>query len=113
MQGQGFRDRASDFAAANCVVLGASFDTVADQLAFAESESFPYQLLSDADREVGRAYDAERAEGEAYFELGLPRRVSYLIAPDQTIAANYDLTGQDLSLHAGQILDDIAAHSGP
>ena len=88
-------------------MLGASFDSVEDQRAFAEAESFPYRLLSDESREVGRAYDAERAEGEDYYEMGLPRRVSYLIDPEGKIAQAYDLTGQDLSAHAGQILTDI------
>lgn len=61
---------------------------------------------------MGKAFDAEREEGEDYFEMGLPRRVSYLISPDGLIAQSYDLAGQDLSLHAGQILEDIANHSG-
>ena len=46
------------------MILGASFDSVADQKAFAESEGFPYRLLSDPDKVVGKAYHAEREEGE-------------------------------------------------
>ncbi len=92
-------------------MLGASFDSVEDQKAFAESQSFPYSLLSDEGREVGRAFDAERVEGEDYFEAGLPRRVSYLISPEGKIAQAYDLTGQDLSAHASQLLSDIATAS--
>ena len=92
-------------------MIGASFDAVEDQKAFADSESFPFTLISDPDHAIGRAYDAEREEGEDYYELGLPRRVSYLIAPDGTIAAAYDLAGQDLAEHAGVVLADIAERS--
>ena len=82
-----------------------------DQSAFATNENFPFTLISDPDHEIGRAYEAEREEGEDYYELGLPRRISYLIAPDGTIAAAYDLAGQDLAEHAGVVLADIAERS--
>ncbi len=93
-------------------MLGASFDTVDEQKTFATEQEFPYRLLSDPSREVGRAFDAEREEGEDYYEMGLPRRISYLIDPQGIVVKNYDLTGQDLSAHAGQILADIAEASG-
>jgi peroxiredoxin Q/BCP len=89
-------------------VLGVSFDSVEEQAAFAEAEQFHYRLLSDPDQTVGAAYDTVRQEGEDYHGMPLPRRVSYLINPDGVIAKAYDLTGQDLSEHAGRILDDIA-----
>ncbi len=91
------------------MIIGASFDSVEEQKAFAESENFPYALISDPDHEIGRAYHAEREEGEDYYELGLPRRISYLIDPAGKIAKAYDLAGQDLSAHAGDVLADIAA----
>ena len=65
-------------------------------------------MISDVDRTIGRAYDAERQPGEDYHELGLPRRISYLIDPDGVIAAAYDLAGKDLVEHAGELLVDIA-----
>ncbi len=90
------------------MVVGASFDTVEEQKAFVDGEGFPFKLISDPDHEVGRAYHAERAEGEEYYEYGLPRRISYLIAPDGKVARAYDLTGQDLAQHAAEVLADIA-----
>lgn len=82
-----------------------------DQLAFAQAENFPFTLISDASKEIGEAYGAVRTPDMKYYEMGIPRRISYLIAPDGTIAATYDLeaSGADLSEHAQQILDDIAA----
>jgi len=89
-----------------------SFDSVEDQQAFAEKESFPYLLLSDPDRTAGAAYDAVRQEGEPYFEYGLPRRVSYLIGPEGVIARSYDLTDHpDLTAHAGEVLADLQSLS--
>ena len=92
-------------------MVGASFDSVEDQKGFVDGESFPFALISDPDRTVGRAYDAERSEGEPYFEYGLPRRISYLISPDGTVAKAYDLEGQDLAEHAAAIISDIKALS--
>ena len=92
-------------------MVGASFDTVEDQLAFAETESFGFALISDADKSIGRRYHAEREPGEDYYEYGLPRRITYLIDPEGNIAATYDLAGQDLAGHAAQVLADIATRA--
>jgi peroxiredoxin Q/BCP len=92
-------------------VLGVSFDSVADQKKFAETEGFPFRLLSDPDKTMGAAYDAIRQEGEKYFEAGIPRRISYLIDPEGKIAKLYDVEVDDLDLagHAEALLADIRA----
>ena len=91
------------------MIVGASFDSVEDQKKFADEQSFPYALISDVDHSIGKAFDAERQPGEDYYEMGLPRRVSYLISPEGTIHKAYDLAGKDLSQHAVEVLADIAA----
>ena len=85
------------------MILGASFDTPAENRAFAEAQEFPFALLSDVDRAVGRAYEVARAPGEKYEEY--PMRHSYLIDPDGTIRRVYDVT--DVAGHAAQVLADI------
>ena len=65
MEGREFRDLISDFEAANTAILGASYDTVAENLRFAETNEFPYPLLSDPDRTLapygaGEAGNAKR-----------------------------------------------------
>ena len=84
---------------------------MADQKKFADSEGFPYPLLSDTDKKVGKAYDAVRQEGEKYFEAGIPRRISYLISPEGKIHKAYDVEkdGLDLAGHADAVLADIKA----
>ena len=78
--------RAPEFEAAGAVIVGASFDTVEEQRAFADAEGFPYALISDTDKAVGRSYDAERGPGEDYYDWGVPRRITYLIDPEGRIA---------------------------
>ena len=82
-----------------------------EQRAFADTEGFPYPLVSDTDKAVGHRYHAEREPGEDYYDWGVPRRISYLIDPEGRIAAAYDLAGQDLAGHAAQVLADIAVRS--
>ena len=93
------------------MVVGASFDTVEEQRAFAETEGFGYALISDPDKSIGHLYHAKREPTEDYYEWGVPRRISYLIDPEGRIAASYDLAGQDLDAHAAQVLADISART--
>ena len=87
-------------------MVGASFDTVEEQREFADAEGFPYPLISDPDRAIGRAYQAERGEGADYADY--PRRITYLIDPDGMIAETYDMDGRDLNAHAAEVLTAIA-----
>ena len=86
-------------------MLGASFDTVEDNRAFAESEGFGYRLLSDVDRSVGRAYDVARPDDDPL--ASLPKRVSYLIDPDGVVRRAYHVT--DTAGHAAEVITDLAA----
>jgi thioredoxin-dependent peroxiredoxin len=60
------------------VILGVSFDTPAENRAFAEKFSFNFPLLCDTDRRMGIAYGAAD-EGAA---AGNARRVGVVIGPD-------------------------------
>ena len=46
MQGQGLRDRVSEFSELGAVVVGASFDTVEEQKKFADEQGFSFSLIS-------------------------------------------------------------------
>jgi len=59
------------------VVLGVSFDTPAENLAFAQKFSFNFPLLCDTERKMGVAYGAADA-GTATNA----RRVGVVIGPD-------------------------------
>ena len=86
------------------MVLGASFDTVEDNRHFAAEQHFPFRLLSDHDRTVGRAYDVVRPAGDQYEAYA--RRFSFLIDPEGIIARIYDVA--DVKGHADEVLADLA-----
>ena len=109
MQGQGLRDSAQRFDELHAVILGASFDTPAENLAFAEAQEFPFRLLSDQDHAVGTAYEAARAPGDTYSNF--PRRYSYLIDPAGVIVRAYDVT--DVAGHAAQVIEDLVELGAP
>lgn len=85
-------------------MIGASFDTPADNKAFREAQALEYLLLSDVDRAVGTAYEVVRAADHPY--ANFPERYSFLIKPDGVIAKSYDVT--DPGAHAAEVLADLA-----
>lgn len=85
------------------MVLGASFDTPAENLAFAEQQEFGYRLLSDVDRTVGEAYGVKKAPDEQWADF--PARKSFLIDPDGVVRKVYDVS--DVAAHAGDVLADL------
>jgi peroxiredoxin Q/BCP len=104
VQGQGLRDRSTELSGADCVVLGASFDTPEENKAFADAQAFDYRLLSDPDKAVGRAYEVARPDDDPAHGFAL--RIAYLIDPDGVIRRSYQVS--DVSGFAGQVLDDLA-----
>jgi thioredoxin-dependent peroxiredoxin len=58
-----------------------SFDTPDENAKFAEKFSFPFPLLSDADRKIGLAYGACQSPKDEY-----ARRIAYVIDEDGRIA---------------------------
>lgn len=105
IEGQGLRDLADEFAAAGCVILGASFDTQAENLAFDERQGFGFPLLSDTEHSVGVAYEVVRRGDEHYG--GFAERHSYLIDPDGIIRRAYPVS--DVDNHAAEVLADLHA----
>ena len=103
MEGQALRDSADQFADHHAVILGASFDTPAENLAFAEAQEMPFVLLSDVDRSVGRAYEVVRSPGHQYADY--PERVSYLIDPAGIIRRSYSV--HDVAGHAAAVVADL------
>lgn len=56
-EGQDFRDASDAFAAANTVVLGASRDSLKAQETFKAKQGFNFDLLSDQDQALCRAFE--------------------------------------------------------
>ncbi len=86
-------------------MLGASFDTPADNAAFKEAVEFPFPLLSDPDKAVGTTYGVLRDPDEPFADF--PKRLSFLVAPDGNVARVYEV--DDPAGHAAAVIADLAA----
>ena len=75
MQGQGLRDRVSEFSELGATIVGASFDTVEEQKRFADEQGFSFALISDPDRKIGELYGTARAADDP--AVGFPKRTSF------------------------------------
>lgn len=62
-----------------------SFDTPAENKAFAEKFEFPFRLLCDTDHAMGLAYRAAESADDGY-----ARRYTYLVGPDGKIEQAID-----------------------
>ena len=82
------------------MILGASFDDVEANRGFAEKYGFPFKLLCDVDRSIGKAYGALDDA-----EPGYAKRISYLIGPDGTIRKAYPTVKP--ATHHEQVLADL------
>ena len=82
------------------MIVGASFDSPAENLAFRDKSDFPYDLLCDEDRSMGMAYGAADAPDASH-----PARISYLIDPDGRIQQVYAKV--DPAAHPDQVLADL------
>ena len=67
------------------VVLGISFDSAAENLAFAEKFGYTFPLLCDVDRKVGLAYGACKSAKDRY-----AARLTYVIGPEGQIEQAID-----------------------
>ncbi len=94
------RDRKDEVQAQGLEVLGISFDSVAENRAFAEKFDFPFKLLCDVDRTVGLAYGAADSK-----DAGYAKRISYLIDGEGRIQLAYPKVKPDE--HIDQILKDL------
>ena len=89
-------------------MFGASFDSVEANRAFAEKHGFTFPLLSDPTREAGAAYGTLRPPDHP--GASVARRLTYLIAPDGTIARAWRVT--DTSGHADEVLAALRELTG-
>jgi peroxiredoxin Q/BCP len=95
-----FRDQHADYARRNVVVLGASFDTIEENAAFAAKYALPFPLLCDTERAIGLAYGACDAPTAA-----VPKRISYLIDEQGKIATVY--ASVNARTHPTEVLVDL------
>ena len=104
-EGQGLRDEFKNFKKYNTVVLGMSADSVKAQKNFCSKQEFPFQLLSDPEKETIRAYEAiglKKMYGREYEGI---LRVAYLIDENGKIERAYEKVSP--KNHADEVLKDL------
>ena len=105
-QGQGLRDEFKNFKKYNTVILGMSADSIKAQNNFCAKQEFPFQLLSDPNKEVMRSYEAigmKKMYGREYEGI---LRVAYLIDENGKIEQAYEKVSP--KTHAGIVLEDLS-----
>lgn len=100
LEGRGLRDHREYFDQSAIEVVGVSFDSVADNAAFARKYDFGFRLLSDLTHEVALAYGACES-----LKARNPERISFLIDASGRIERVYDRV--DPRDHAAQVLAGV------
>lgn len=94
-----FRDNFPFYEDVGIAVIGISSDSPESHQKFKEKYNLPFELLSDSDGVVAKQYGADGMLGT--------KRISYLIAPDGTIAKAYAKVSP--ATHAEEVLADLKA----
>ncbi|WP_050614070.1 thioredoxin-dependent thiol peroxidase [Bacillus testis] len=84
-----FRDRHSEFADENAVILGISPDPIARHATFTEKHGLPFYLLSDEDHAVAEAYGVWKLKknfGKEYMGI---ERSTFVIDVDGNVAKEW------------------------
>ena len=97
-----FRDQFEAFEQRGVTVFGISDDPVDDLAAFAEKHDLPFDLLSDPDGEVGRAYDSYGEKNMFGRTFDGVFRNTYIVDPAGTVARAFEGVSPDE--HADEIL---------
>ncbi|HAQ04041.1 MAG TPA: hypothetical protein DCQ88_04425 [Acidimicrobiaceae bacterium] len=110
MQGQGLRDRASEFSDLGAVIVGASFDTVEEQNKFFDEQDFSFPLIADPDRKIGELYGVARPSDDPAAAFAM--RTSFLISPEGLVAAIWNQDSiTDFQTHGDEVLSVIRSQS--
>lgn len=102
----GFRDHARDYTKLNAQILGASFDTVAENAAFVKKYDLNFPLLCDPTRTLGLAYGACEDAKAQY-----PARITYVIGADGKIERAFDKV--DAKTHPFTLLEEMGGPKAP
>ncbi|MBZ0329841.1 peroxiredoxin [Halomonas sp. ANAO-440] len=106
-EGGDFRDRMSDFEAANTVVLGVSRDGIRAQENFKAKQAFNFELISDKDETVCRLFDViklKKLYGKEHMGI---ERSTFLIDAEGKLAREW--RGVKVPGHADEVLEAAQA----
>ena len=104
-EGQNFRDLYEEFQANNTEIIGVSIESIKSHENFKEKQSFPFELLSDPDEKVCKAYDVMKLKsmyGREY--IGIDRSTFIIDANSKLVK---EWRGVKVKGHADEVLDFI------
>ena len=104
-EAKSFRDQFAAFTDRGITVFGISDDPIEDLAAFAEKHDLPFDLLSDPDGEVGRAYDSYGEKNMFGRTFDGVFRNSYIVDLDGRIARAFE--GVSPAEHAEEVIDAL------
>ena len=99
-EGLGFRDRIQEFNNKNCQIVGVSFDKPGSNKNFKDKNDFPFDLLSDLEKQVSISF------GVIPSDSGSASRMSVLIGPDSKVIKVYNTVKP--AEHPDQVLRDLS-----
>lgn len=109
-EGQDFRDAAQAFAAAQTRILGASRDGVKAQESFKSKQSFPFDLLSDKDEALCKAFDVIKMKKMYGKESLGVERSTFLIDAEGVL--RHEWRGVKVKDHVAEVLAAAQALHG-
>lgn len=106
-QGQNFRDRHDQFAAANAVILGISRDSLKSHENFKTKQAFPFELGSDADEAVCNLFGVIKQKMMYGKQCRGIERSTFVI--DAAGVLRREWRGVKVPGHAQEVLDYVKA----
>jgi len=82
----GFRDAHADFSGLDAIIVGVSRDSLASHQRFAEKQALPFQLISDTDESLCKAFDVIRMKNMYGKQVRGIERSTFIINPECVIA---------------------------
>jgi peroxiredoxin Q/BCP len=104
-QGADFRDRHDDFVEAGAVVLGVSRDSLGSHARFRSKLQFPFELVSDADETLCRAFDVLREKNLYGRKVRGIERSTFVVDADGTLAREW--RGVRVPGHVEELLEFV------
>ncbi len=104
-EGQDFRDNYKTFKKLNTDILGVSRDSVKSHENFKQKQSFPFELLSDPEEIMCKAFDVMKIKsmyGKEY--IGVDRS-TFLISPEGKIIKEW--RSVKVKGHVDEVLDEV------
>jgi peroxiredoxin Q/BCP len=85
IEGCGFRDKYNDFQSNNALIFGVSKDKLASHEKFKAKKEFPFELISDEDASLCKAFDTIKLKSMFGKQIQGIERCTFLIDPSGVV----------------------------